>query len=140
MTDHIYDDEYFEGKTLYLVEGGVHDNFSPKIRQVKVGLFFLSPVANKGRCEKFYPILSADGNLVCNVCFTRVDNNPYYQRLRFMSVLPGNIDKKFYARYNLFDNLKDAGEEVWKRKSEIQKRIMNLQTSISELERLTRMI
>lgn len=140
MIDHIYDDEYFEGKTLYLVEGGVHDNFSPKIRQVMVGLFFLSPVANKGRCEKFYPILSADGNLVCNVCFTRVDNNPYYQRLRFMSVLPGNIDKKFYARYNLFDNLKDAGEEVWKRKSEVQKRIMNLQTSISELERLTRMI
>lgn len=140
MIDHIYDDEYFEGKTLYLVEGGIHDNFSPKIRQVKVGLLFLSPIANKGRCEKFYPILSADGNLVCNVCFTRVDNNPYYQRLRFMSVLPGNIDKKFYARYNLFDNLKDAGEEVWKRKSEVQKRIMNLQTSISELERLTRMI
>lgn len=57
-----------------------------------------------------------------------------------MSVIPGNLDKKFYARYNLFDNLKDAGEEVRKRKSEIQKRIMNLQTSISELERLTRMI
>lgn len=57
-----------------------------------------------------------------------------------MSVLPGNIDKKFYARYNLFDNLKDAGEEVWKRKSEVQKRIMNLQTSISDLDRLTKMI
>ena len=140
MTDHIYDDEYFEGKTLYLVEGGVHDKFSPKIRQVKVGLFFLSPIANKGRCEKFYPILSADGTQVCNVCFTKVDNNPYYQRLRFLSVMSGNLDKKFYARYNLFDNLKDAGEELRKRKIEVQRRIMNLQTSISELERLNRMI
>lgn len=140
MIDHIYDDEYFEGKTLYLVEGGVHDNFSPKIRQVSVGLSFLSPSANKGKCDKFYPILNVDGSSVCNVCFTKVDNNPYYQRLTFLSVMPGNLDKKFYARYNLFDNLKDAGEELRKRKSEIQKRIMNLQSSISELERLTRLI
>lgn len=140
MIGYIYDDEYVKGKTLYLVEGGVHDNFSPRIRQVKVGLFFLSPVANKGRCEKFYPILSADGTQVCNVCFTKVDNNPYYQRLTFLSVMPGNLDKKFYSRYNLFDNLKDAGEEVRRRKSEVQKRIMNLQSSTSELERLIRLI
>ena len=32
MVGYIYDDEYFEGKTLYLVEGGVHDNFSPRVR------------------------------------------------------------------------------------------------------------
>lgn len=142
MVGYIYDDEYFEGKTLYLVEGGVHDNFSPRVRQVKVGLSFLSPIANKeGRCDKFFPILgAADGKPVCDVCFTKVDNNPYYQRLRFMSVLPGNIDKKFYARYNLFDNLRDAREEVRKRRSEVQKRIMNLQTSISDLDRLTKMI
>lgn len=140
MVGYIYDDEYFEGKTLYLVDGGVHDNFSPRVRQVKVGSPFLSPSANKGTCDKFFPILSASGNSVCNVCFTKVDNNPYYHRLTFMSVLPGNLDKKFYARYNLFDNLRDASEEVRKRRSEVQKRIMNLQTSISELERLTRMI
>lgn len=142
MVGYIYDDEYFEGKTLYLVEGGVHDSFSPKIRQVKVGLSFLSPSANKeGRCDKFFPILGAvDGKPVCNVCFIKVNNNPYYHRLTFMSVLPGNLDKKFYARYNLFDNLRDAGEEVRKRRSEVQKKIESIQSSVSELDRLTKMM
>lgn len=141
MVGYIYDDEYFEGKTLYLVEGGVHDDFSPKIRQVKVGSPFLSPRVGDDRCSKFFPILSAvDGKPVCDVCFTKENNNPYYHRLTFMSVLPGNLDKKFYASYNLFDNLRDASEEVRKRRIEVQKRIESIRSSALDLERLTKMI
>lgn len=141
MVGYIFDDEYFEGKTLYLVEGGVHDDFSPKIRQVKVGSPFLSPIANKeGRCDKFFPILSASGKPVCDVCFIKENDNPYYHRLTFMSVSPGNLDKKFYVRYNLFDNLRDASEEIRKRRSEVQKKIESIQSSTLDLERLTKMI
>lgn len=140
MVGYIYDDEYFEGKTLYMVEGGVHDSFSPRIRQVKVGSPFLSPRVGEKKCSKFFPIIDTSGSLVCNVCFTKEDNNPYYHRLTFMSIKPGDHDKKFYASYNLFDNLGDAREEVRKRERNIQKRINEIQASSLDLERLTKMI
>ena len=136
--------EFKKGSKWYMVEGGLYDEFSPRISNVVIGD---TVEEDKGKRILNLQVLDEKGGFVGKIKFQDKEDNGEYSTSDFplCSINPGNLPGRFrmYYEFNLFSTIEEALDEVEKRitdikekLSKVRNRMLGLGTEEKRLEEL----
>lgn len=137
--------EFKKGSKWYIVEGGLYDEFSPRISNVVIGD---TVEEDTGKRTLNLQVLDEKGGFVGKIKFQDKDGSGEYSTSDFppCSINPGNLPGRFrmyYSGLNIFSTIEEALDEVEKRivdikekLSEVRNRMLELGTEEARLEEL----
>lgn len=128
--------EFKKESKWYMVEGGLYDEFSPRIVNAVIG-----DTVEEGDVVKRtlnLQVLDEKGELVGKIKFQDKEGNGEYITSDFplCSINPGNLPgrfRRYYPGFNLFSSIDDAKKEVEKRIIDIKEKLSEVKSEIQDL-------
>lgn len=127
--------EFKKGSKWYMVEGGLYDEFSPRIINVVIG-----DTVEEDAVERTLKlqVLDEKGGLVGKIKFQDKDGSGEYRTSDFplCSINPGNLPgrfRRYYSNFNLFSAIDDAKGEVEGRITDIKEKLSKVRNRMLEL-------
>ena len=127
--------EFKKGSKWYMVEGGLYDEFGPRIVNIVIG-----DTVEEDNVKRIVnlQVLDEKGELVGKIKFQDKEGNGEYCSFDnpLCSINPGNLPgrfRRYYPGFNLFSTVDSAKKEVEKRLTAIKEKLSEVKSEIQDL-------